>query len=58
MLLHLRIADVAGIERPENSYGVLEHHSLSIALADTLGFDTIGAYRLLFATLNSSFATC
>jgi hypothetical protein len=58
VLLHLSIAVVSGIERPENPYGVLEHHSLGIALANPLGFDTIGADGLLLATLDPSFATC
>jgi len=59
MMLHLRImTETCIIKRPEDAYGVLEHNSLGIAFADTLGFDTVGAYWLLFATLDPALATC
>jgi hypothetical protein len=45
------------IKRPEDTYGILEHDSLGIALAATLGFDTVGAYWFLFTTFDPAFAT-
>jgi hypothetical protein len=58
MVLHVRIMAVACTERPEDTYGVLEHDSLGIALADAFGFDTVGAYWLLLTALDAALATC
>lgn len=58
LLLYLSISIVGGIKRPKDAYGIFEHHSLGIALANTLGFDTITAYWLLLATLDATLATC
>ena len=57
LLLYLWIRAVSTTERPEDAYGVLEHDSLGISLADSLGFHAIGAYWFLFATFDSALAT-
>lgn len=46
------------VKSPEDTYGILEHHSLGIALADTLGLDTIGANGLFLTTFDAAFAAC
>lgn len=56
-LLYLWILAVATTERPEDAYVVLEHDSLGISLADSLGFHAIGAYWFLFAALDPALAT-
>lgn len=49
---------MGGIKSSKDPYGIFEYHSLGIALANTLGFDTIAAYWLLLATLDPTLATC
>jgi hypothetical protein len=56
-LLYLWILAVATTEGPEDAYGVLEHDSLGISLADPLGFHAIGAYWFLFTALDPALAT-
>lgn len=46
------------VKSPKDTYGILEHHSLGIALADTLGLDTIGANGLFLTTFDAAFAAC
>jgi hypothetical protein len=56
-LLYLWILAVTTTERPEDAYGVLEHDSLGISLANPLGFHAISAYWFLFTALDPTLAT-
>lgn len=54
MLMHLIVPWRWAID----AQWVLEHNSSRIALANTLGLNTVAAYGLLFSTFDSTFATC
>lgn len=41
----------------EDTHGVLEDHSLGVALTNPLGFDAVATYWLLFAAFNTTFPT-
>jgi hypothetical protein len=57
LLLYLQVLAVASIERPKYAYGVLEHDSLGITLAESLGFHAVGTYWFLFAALDPALST-
>lgn len=48
---------MASVKGTKEAYRVLEDNPLSIALADSLGFDAVGAYWLLFAALDPTLST-
>jgi hypothetical protein len=41
----------------EDTHGILEDHSLSVALTNALGFDAVATYWLLFAAFDTTFPT-